>query len=116
MAPVGRIVERRVFARLRSEGTRRRVGPLSIVRLPEETGQASVAYALPRRLGSAVERNRVRRRLRAILRNDVEFLAPGWYLISLSPPGAEASYAELRGWVLTALHRLGTTERPPRVG
>lgn len=110
MAPIGRVVERRVFARLRSEGARRRVGPLSIVCLNEETGSASVAYALPRRLGSAVERNRVRRRLRAILRNEVEALAPGWYLISVSPPGASASYDELRGWVLTALERLGATE------
>ena len=41
---------------------------------------ARVAYAIPRRVGTAVERNRIRRRLRAVL--DQRSLTPGAYLVT----------------------------------
>jgi len=51
-------------------------------------------------VGSAVTRNKVRRRLRAIVRTTD--LAPGSYLISVSPSAATASYAELEHHVRKA--------------
>jgi ribonuclease P protein component len=47
-----------------------------------------VAYAVGRSAGNAVDRNRVRRRLRALVHAHAAELAPGWYLL-----GAEASFA-----------------------
>ncbi len=59
-----------------------------------------IAYALSKRVGSAVQRNRVRRRLRAIMaeiiRNDPASVPMGAMLVTAGPAVAERSYDELR--------------------
>jgi ribonuclease P protein component len=58
-----------------------------------------VAYAVGRRVGPAVVRNRLRRQLRAAVREiavGTDGLAPGAYLISARPEAAGRPYAELR--------------------
>ena len=56
-----------------------------------------------RRIGTAVVRNRVRRRLRAILRGLEAKVEPGWDILLVArPPAAEASQTEL-GQALTRL-------------
>jgi len=62
-----------------------------------------VAYAIPRATGPAVVRNRLRRRLRAVVRELP--LEPGDYLISASPGAADLPYAQLRGHVREAAGR-----------
>jgi len=65
-------------------------------------GGARVAYAVSRALGGAVDRNRVRRRLRAVVRNtDLE---PGAYLVAVAPAAAELSFADLATHVHKACH------------
>jgi ribonuclease P protein component len=60
-----------------------------------------VAYAIGRSIGLAVTRNRLRRRLRAVL---VELtLAPGSYLVIAAPGAAGLEFAELRSLVRDAL-------------
>jgi ribonuclease P protein component len=74
-----------------------------------------VAYAIGRRVGPAVVRNRVRRRLRAAAREiDVASggLPAGAYLVSVRPEATGRSYGELRddlGEALTA----ATDDSPP---
>lgn len=59
-----------------------------------------LAYATPRRLGPAVVRNRIRRRLRAVFRELAEDrsvpLPPGDYLVMPTVGVATATYSELR--------------------
>ena len=56
-----------------------------------------------RRLGGAVQRNRVRRRLREILRSSPDPVGQGWdMLIVARPASVEVTFDELR----TALERL----------
>ena len=62
-----------------------------------------VAYAVPRTVGSAVVRNRLRRRLRAV--TATLDLSPGAYLISASPAAAGLSFDELAGHVREASGR-----------
>ena len=55
-----------------------------------------VAYSIGKRVGPSVTRNRVRRRLRAVVASHRPQLKPGCaYLLGASPAAAAASYAEL---------------------
>jgi ribonuclease P protein component len=93
--------DRHTFDALRREGTRHRSGPVSVTVLRDPaTSSTRVAYAINRAVGGAVNRNRLRRRLRAIVR--AAELAPGAYLISVSPPAALLSFDELAAHVVKA--------------
>lgn len=69
-----------------------------------------VAYAIGRKVGGAVVRNRVRRRLRAIfaeLAGPSQALVPaGAYLVSTGPAVGELQARELKEIVEAALHRI----------
>ena len=97
---IWRIRERSAFTRLTSEGRRTRAGVLWCTYVLDPPGTVTpprVAYALGRALGPAVVRNRVRRRLRAMLQQaslDAP-LPPGSYLFGAQPAAASRSYAEL---------------------
>jgi ribonuclease P protein component len=56
-------------------------------------------------VGKAVERNRHRRRLRAIVGEASSFLPPGAYLIGLEPGVRNISFQELRTRVVEAMVR-----------
>lgn len=60
-------------------------------------GPPRVAFAVGRPVGNAVTRNRVRRRLRALLDEPTRAgaLAPGAYLVGVQPPVIERSFDEL---------------------
>ena len=96
-SPLGliwRIQERSAFARLSSEGRRAQAGVLwcTYVLDPIVT-PPRVAFAIGRAYGPAVMRNRLRRRLRAVLATSD--LPPGWYLVGAKPPAASRSANEL---------------------
>lgn len=62
-------------------------GPLWVVFVADPFVQPpQVAFALGRALGSAVARNRARRRLRAVFTARSDALAPGLYLVGGSAP------------------------------
>jgi ribonuclease P protein component len=96
--------DRRTFDELRRAGSRRRSGPITVTAVldPDAPGPR-VAYAINRTVGGAVDRNRVRRRLRAIVR-DAE-LAPGAYLISVAPPAVRLDATALARCVSEACAR-----------
>ncbi len=55
-----------------------------------------MAYGLGRKVGSAVERNRLRRRLRAVIRELGPGLVPGAYLVAAGPAAKDMSFKDLR--------------------
>ena len=81
-----------------------RKGPLSVTvllsdpssRTPDPSS-AAIAWAIPRRVGVAVTRNRVRRRLRAVLADEHRSLPlpSGTYVFHVDPPAAGLSFGEL---------------------
>ena len=98
-APLGlifRIRHRATFALLaRARACRRELVWVRRVAIPEPGPQ--VGFAVSRHVGNAVTRNRVRRRRRAVLREeDVGVRADSAYLVGATPAAAEASFAELR--------------------
>jgi ribonuclease P protein component len=61
-----------------------------------ELGRTRFGISTGRRVGSAVVRNRIRRRLREVLRTLSPHMELGWdVLIVARPPAAEASQAQL---------------------
>ena len=112
---IWRLRDRRSFVELRRRGRRVRHGVVAMTRLAPAPEYAHlpprVAFAVPRRVGSAVQRNTLRRRIRAHL-HEVRSAAPeripsGSYLISLQPGAAELPRAELIDAVDRCLDRLG---------
>jgi ribonuclease P protein component len=65
-----------------------------------------VAYAVGKRVGNAVTRNLVRRRLRAVLADLAPSLRPGAYLIVVAPEAAAMTFGELRAVVCQALQAI----------
>lgn len=101
---IERLRGRDSFARLRREGTRVRSGPVWCVMVADSSlDSAFVAYAIGRASGPAVERNRVRRRLREILRSADP--APGLYLFGLTAQARDTSFEGLRSAVRSILSR-----------
>lgn len=62
-----------------------------------ETKNFRVGFVTSKRVGNAVARNRVRRRLREIVRRGQAQLRPGlWLVLVARPAAARASYDELK--------------------
>ena len=91
------------FARISAKG-RSRSDRLTVARfVPNGRDHDRFGISTGRRLGGAVQRNRVRRRVREILRRCPNDTGHGWdILIVVRPPAVDASYDELRA----ALERL----------
>ncbi|NCG37304.1 MAG: hypothetical protein GWP48_07250 [Actinobacteria bacterium] len=64
---IERLSSRRAFSRLHADGARSGRGPVRLVKRPDPMSPPRFAFAIPRSVGNAVERNRIRRRIRAIL-------------------------------------------------
>ncbi|MGO9341420.1 MAG: ribonuclease P protein component [Acidimicrobiales bacterium] len=102
-----RITDRATFEALRRSGRRARCGPVSVVYLDDDGDRARVAYAVGRRAGGAVERNRLRRRLRAVIR-EIETdtgLRPGAYLVAPGQSTAGLEHDELSRTLREAMRR-----------
>ena len=91
---IDRIRERDAFLRLRRDGVRVRIDPLWCSFVPDsEVVPPQVAFAIGRATGSAVQRNRLRRRLRALL-HDCD-VPPGLLLIGATSRANEHTFDEL---------------------
>ena len=62
-----------------------------------------VAYAVGKRVGGAVERNRLRRRLRAIVAEVATGMPPGAYLVAAGPEAGGIGFEELKRIVAAAM-------------
>ncbi len=103
----GRIRDRATFAALAAVPRRRR-GPLSL-RFTPGGDEARVAYAIGRNAGGAVRRNRIRRRLRAVVAelDRAGALAPGAYLIGAGAAVVSLPPADLRDALATLVDEVG---------
>lgn len=75
-----------------------RASPLLVLRTLRNGGDTTrIGLATPRTLGGAVDRNRIRRRLRELIRERYPTLPVGWdLLVAARPQAVRASFAELR--------------------
>ncbi len=95
-----------------------RRGPLGLTHLDDGSDVIRVAYAIPSKVGGAVVRNRVRRRIRALLadleRSGSPLVPPGALLISVGPDAIRRTPDELRNDVLRLLDALDSRRRTAR--
>jgi ribonuclease P protein component len=120
-APVGliwRIRDRRTFVDLRRRGRRARHGSVSVTYLPATAPTAAdpprIAFAVPRKVGTAVVRNRLRRQVRAHLTIAAAAhapLEPGAYLVALRPGAGDLGRDRLLGELDRCLDRLTGASR-----
>ena len=102
---IDRVRERDAFVRLRRDGVRVRADPLwcSFV-LDPDLAPPQVAFAIGRAAGSAVSRNRLRRRLRAVLANSD--VPPGLYLVGARVPACEHTFVDVERSVTELLRKV----------
>ena len=93
------------FEAIGRDGTARSTPILVLRALRTDRTETRVGLSTPRTLGGAVQRNRVRRRLRELVRTRLERIGPGWDILLIARPAAgSASHAEL-GEALDAVVR-----------
>jgi len=93
------------FEAIGRQGTARSTALLVLRWMRTNRAESRVGLSTPRTLGGAVQRNRVRRRLRELLRERIGRIGPGWDLLLIARPAAgDATHAEL-GAAIDALLR-----------
>ncbi len=106
---IGRVREHHAFVRLGREGTRIRRSALWCSWCPDPDSTAtSVAFAIGRAYGPAVARNRLRRRLRSILRelDRTELLPPILLLIGSRPQQIELTFDQVRHEMVALIQQI----------
>lgn len=90
-----------------ARGGMTRSSPLLVLRVLRTDGATTrIGLSTPRSLGGAVQRNRVRRRLRALISERYGELGTGWDLLVIArPAAAQATYADLREALTNVLRR-----------
>lgn len=84
------------FHRLKSEGTSFRGSTITLAVLATGQGPARAGFITSRRVGSAVLRNRVRRRLREIFRRHQHQIAAGTWIVTIASARAtDVDYGRL---------------------
>ena len=110
-----RLRRRQEFLKVLRDGYRVRDHLLSITAIDSGNPEAKSRYgfAVPKRVGNAVIRNRIKRRLREIVRNSDH--PRGWeYVIYAFPAASNATFKQLSGSVDKLVNRLKTGRRVRR--
>ena len=107
----GPVRSRRTFEALWHDSSQGRSGPFNVRFVYQSTwSRTEVAYAINRRVGNAVVRNRLRRRMRAVMAEQASSLPVGAYVVSTGPGGSKLGFDELKVAMSQALER--ATGRP----
>jgi ribonuclease P protein component len=99
------------FRALRASGRRVSDGPITVIAAPpEQVGDTRVGYVIPRRVGTAVCRNRLRRQLREVLRQcDRQGTLPvSRYLVICNRDATQLEYSALTSGIERALRRVSS--------
>jgi len=108
-----RIRDRATFEALRRDGRRSRRGQVTVTFVAGVGPDVPrVAYAVGRRAGGAVERNRLRRRLRAAVDEVAGTLPPGAYLVAAGRGAVGLPFEDLKAHVTAAMTSASQDRRP----
>ncbi|MSV49290.1 MAG: ribonuclease P protein component [Actinobacteria bacterium] len=105
---IDRIHERAVFREFGRGAVRSRSGPLTVVRAsPTGRARPALAFAISRKVGNAVVRNRLRRQIRhaAVQLEQANVFESAPYLVIVHPPAVGCSMKELSSYLQDALSK-----------
>lgn len=107
-----RLTDSPEFDRVYRQGKAYRGRFFSVHAFPNELGHPRLGLSVSRKVGGAVTRNTVRRRLREVFYASVGDEQGGVdFVISARPAAAEASFQDLKEEFGRALHRLEVVEQ-----
>jgi ribonuclease P protein component len=102
-----RLISSFEFERVYRKGSVYRGKLFSVHALPNSVGRPRLGLSVSKKVGTAVKRNAVRRRLKEIFRSSSARLPVDLdFVVSARPAAAEASFSELNEEFLYALRRL----------
>jgi ribonuclease P protein component len=105
------------FERVYRQGAACKGRLFSVHAFPNEFGTPRLGLSVSRRVGNAVTRNAVRRRLREVFHSALPGIVGSWDLVvSARPEAAEASLRELREEFAGALRKLGESGKVGEAG
>lgn len=108
-----RLTESGQFGKVYRQGIASRSKLFSVHAFPNETGTARLGLSVSRKVGSAVTRNTVKRRLREIFSAHRPMVAGSYdFVVSARPAAGNASFDELNSEFVRALQRLGVLGEP----
>ncbi len=85
------------FQRVRREGRSWANTWLVLVASPNSMDHSRFGFSVGKRIGKAVQRNRVKRLLREAAHQNLERVAPGWDLVFIArPPMQVATFSQVR--------------------
>lgn len=100
------------YQRVRRDGRTWDAGMLMLNAAPNRRRLSRCGFVTPKRLGGAVTRNRIRRRVREAVRLLYPQIVPGWDIVFVarSPALAEIAFPQLQALVQQALQRAGVLQ------
>ncbi|CAN5741738.1 ribonuclease P protein component [soil metagenome] len=103
-----RLTDSPEFERVYKQGTAYRGKLFSVHAFPREAGGSRLGLSVSKKVGNAVVRNSVKRRLREVFRSRLPEIRDGWdFVISARPAAAGVDYRDLDTEFGRALKRLG---------
>lgn len=99
------------FQRVRHSGKSFAHPLLVLIVMPNDEAHLRVGISASRAVGNAVQRNRVKRRVRAAVSESMDQLSTGWDLVILArKPLLNSSYSEIQAALNSVLHRAGVVD------
>lgn len=95
--PLASLSSKKSFAELSELGKRKSSANLSILYRTSSGREIKIAFAIGKKVGKAVVRNKVKRRLKSVVRELSDGIPGGEYLVIAKPGISAKSFAELRG-------------------
>lgn len=104
------------FSRVRKQG-RSWAHPLMILSVDRnDLGCTRFGFVVSRRIGTAVTRNRIKRRLREVVRHHLDQVPAGWDMVIVArAPIVEARFADIEAVFTQLLRRAGIWQRQAAV-
>lgn len=104
--------ENYLFRRLYAKGKSAAAASLAVYVRPNHSQRNRLGITVSAKMGKAVRRNRIRRRIREAYRIHEHQMVPGWDIVVVARTRAVyAPYAELERALLTLLDKLGVRQR-----